>query len=246
MKIKNFLLGTVIALGFSSVANAGLITIDDFSDSQGPLTVMQGNTSFSSVLGSMLGGERDLSIHSFVDAFDQGASVNVAADNFFFSSGSGNESMFTIQWDGVDGSMDIDPFGLGGLDLTDELGTSFSFITAIVETDLNAWFDVTFWSGVQGTAETVELPIPGVTFPGRDAFFTSGEFSNTDFSNVGAIQVRGNILSPETDARVRSYDLQLASVTAVPEPSMAGLLGLGLAGMAFAGTRRRKAAVVES
>tara|TARA_B000000565_G_scaffold255758_1_gene237495 strand:+ start:29588 stop:30298 length:711 start_codon:yes stop_codon:yes gene_type:complete len=235
MKMKSLLLGAVLAMGITTSANAGMITIDDFSDDQGPMVVMQGQTLFSSVLGSMIGGERDLEITSVVDEFNQGASVNVAADNFFFSSGAGNESMFTIQWDGVDGSNAINPFGLGGLDLT-AIGNPIKFITTIIESDLNAWFDVTFWSGPNGTAETVELPIPGVNRPGRDAFFLSREFSNTDFTNIGAIQVRGNIASPDTGLMQRSYDLQLGGVTAVPEPGSLALALLAVLGIAV---RRR-------
>lgn len=241
MKIKNFLLGTVIAFGFTSVANAGLIsTIDDFSADQGPITVMQGESLFSSVLGNMIGGERDLMITSHVDDFNQGASVNVAGGNFFFSSGSGNESMFTIQWDGIDNSMAVNPFGLGGINFFETGPSVVSFVTAIVESDLNAWFDVTFWSGPQGTAETVELPIPGVEYPGRDAFFTTSEFVNTDFTDIGAIQVRGNIVSPDTGQMVRSYDLQINSVTAVPEPAPVALLGASLIAMGLM-ARRKKA-----
>lgn len=243
MKIRNILAGAVLALCSIGTANAGIITIDDFSTDQGPLFSSVGSPAFSSVTSvfdDILGGERDLMIQTFRDDFGQGSSVNVSNGFFFFSSGSGVESQFTIQWDGVDGSMGVNPFGLGGVNFTGVASGFTSFITSIVEADLNAWFDVTFWSGDQGTSETVELPIPGVNAPGRDAFFTTSVFQNTDFTNVGAIQVRGNIISPDTGMRVRSYDLQLDGVTAVPEPSGVLLFGLGAIGLALAGRRRKQ------
>lgn len=243
MKIRNILAGCVLAVCSIGTANAGLIsTIDDFSTNQGPLFSSVGTPAFSSVttgLNDILGGERDLMIETFRDDFGQGSSVNVTNGFFFFSSGSGVESQFSIQWDGVDGSMDVNPFGLGGMNFTTIGGGFISFVTSIIEADMDAWFDVTFWSGAQGTAETVELPIPGVDAPGRDAFFSSSVFQNTDFTNIGAIEVRGNIISPLTGERVRSYDLQLDSVTAVPEPSGALLFGLGAIGLALAGRRKK-------
>lgn len=232
MKFRNTLAVLFIGLCSMMTAQASVIAvIDDFTTSQGPLTATLSNTPVSdSVLGSgIIGGERDLSIEIFADDFNQGATVNVAFDNFFFSTGSGVEAQFTLQWDGADNSMDINPFGLGGINFAD--GADFSFVTYVVESDLNAWFDVTFWSGTEGTSETVVLPIPGVDAPGRDTFFTTSLFTQTDFTNVGAIQVRGNVLSPETQLRQRSYDLQLGQITAVSEPAPILLSGLGLASL---------------
>jgi hypothetical protein len=232
MKFRNIIAGSVLLLVSAFSANASVIkTIDDFSTSQGPISATLTTPGFSSVSGTgIIGGERDLLLEVFADNFSQGATTNVAGNNFFFSSGSGVESQFTIQWDGVDGSSAINPFGLGGVDF----GTSsFSFITSVIESDLNAWFDVTFWSGAQGTSETVELPIPGVSAPGRDTFFLTDLFTFTDFTNVGAIQVRGNILSPIDQLRQRSYDLQLSGVTAVEvgAPATLGVLSAGLLGL---------------
>jgi len=214
MRISKILAGATLMLA-SVTASASIIeVIDDFSTDQGPLAASLGSSNFSSVAGSgILGGERDLMLEVFVDDFNQGASVNVAGGNFFLSSGTGVESQFSLTWDGLDGSSVVNTMGLGGINFG---ASAVSFITNIVESDLNAFFDVTFWSGDQGTAETVELPIPGVSFPGRDASFSTSLFSNTDFTNIGAIQVRGNILSPIDNLRQRSYDLQLGSVTAVP------------------------------
>lgn len=246
MKIRNLLLGTVMAFGFTSVANAGLITIDDFSTDQGPISATVGNTIFDAVEGlGILGGERDLMLTNFAsNSASSAATVQVDGGMFHLSSAPGVEAQFEFQWDGVDGSENINTYGLGGVDFT-EVGSFISFVTNVAYSDFGSWFDVTFWSNGGDTVETVALPTPGIDWPGRDAFFTSREFSLTNFADIGAIRVRGNIVAPGGEfegSRVPSYDLQLNSVTAVPEPTPIALLAAGLLGVAWAGRRNRKAA----
>lgn len=296
MKIRNFLLGTVIALGFSSVANAGLITIDDFSTDQGPVTVQSPGPGGENTSGwvqsgfagdaSIIGGFRDIRVRTFDPApgtSSSEATVLVRDDEFSFSSGSGVIAQFDLRWDGANDTDTIDADGLGGINLLFDSGTNF--LTPIISADANGWFSATFWSdqGNNGTflSETRKLYIPGheqinsmtnsLNEP-RQSFFSNDIFEFTNFESIGAISVSGNILVPTLDdpelriatrdvvvrnnnddpifagSRLRDYDLRLAGTSAVdvPEPSMAGLLGLGLAGMAFAGVRRRKATVVES
>lgn len=232
MKLIHILAVLFIGLCSTMSARASIIeVIDDFTTAQGPLQGTLSNTPLiTSVTGSgILGGERDLSIEIFADQYGLGSSVNIVGNNFFFSSASGVESQFTIVWDGIDNSSDINQFGLGGINFAN--GSPFSFLTQVVESDQNAWFDVTFWSGEQGISETVALPIPGIAAPGRDTFFTTSLFTSTDFTNIGAIRVRGNVLSPETQTRQRSYDLQLGQIVAVAEPAPMLLSGLGLASL---------------
>ena len=258
MKFKHIMLGSILALSMTSIANANIIVIDDFSVNQGPITIggtnatTTNNPEFNSVLGNMLGGERDLQLFNINDPDDNGATIKVFNDGFIMSTGLGTEAQFTIQWDGIDGTYDangdyvsggemIDIDGLAdingnGIHFSD--GELISFVTYVMAADLDAFFDVTFWSiGGNSLGETQVLPIPGVLSPGRDAFFLSTLFTDTDFSNIGAIQVRGNVSPTPGGNVIANYDLKLGSVTAVSEPGTLAVLLSGMFGLLMA--RRR-------
>lgn len=245
MHIKKLLAGAALLVASVTVNATIITTIDDFSTDQGPLSTSISNPAYSAVTGSgIIGGVRELFLQTFSTTNVLGASaIQTIGGDFFLTSTIGTESQFTIQWDGVDSSnvgttladkIAVDTYGLGGYDFST---TDFSFVTNIVQSDLNAWFDVTFWSGDNGSiVETINLPIPSVSTQ-RDALFSAGLFTLTQFDNVGAIRVRGNTISPETGLRQNSYDLQLSSVVAVSEPGTLGALAAGVFGLLL--TRRR-------
>lgn len=252
MKFRNALLAAVL-LASSQIVNAAVIVIDDFSTNQGPIVAGAGQTTSNSVNGSgILGGERDLVLRNLSPLIPAGESeLKVSFGELNFSAGSRVDAEFEIQWDGLDnGSTDINTAGLGGVDFT---GIDFlSFVTSMIFSDANGYFDVSFWSNKGQSVyeeDTIELTIPEVT-ESRDAFFLASEtaLQGVNFADVGAIRVRGNILgseSPEQElTRAMSYDLTLDQVSAqeVSAPATASMFGLGLAMLAAGAFRRSRKA----
>lgn len=263
MKFKNILLTACMTVGLASAASANIIVIDDFSTDQGPITItaIPGSDVASGWVGvngaGILGGQRDVQIYLAPESSrTNNASIEFYGSEMHFASAPGTSGYFDIRWDGTNTLDAIDVNGLGGIDFT-TLGEA-AFTTPIMFSDLNAWFDVTFWSDNGSIVESKKLYIPGhdgfATNTARQSFFTSAEFTETNFANIGAIQVRGNVLIPhyaDTDyvydpramdgngeitfagTRIDAYDLTVTDTfaTSVPEPASAALFGLGAFGL---------------
>lgn len=239
MKVRNILLAVVMLFTVQAV-NASVIVIDDFSTGQGPLTVGPGGFAADSVqssAGDILGGERDIILRNLSPDILSGESeLKVSFGELNFSAGSRVNAEFEIQWDGIDGSTAINTSGLGGVDFSGF--DMLSFVTSMVFSDADGFFEVTFWSNQQDNyvEDTIALSIPEVP-EARDAFFLATEdaLANVNFADIGAIRVRGNTLNPETEVRAVSYDLTIDQVTAqeVSAPATASMFGLALAMLAF-------------
>jgi len=227
MKFKHIMLGSILALSITSIANASIIVIDDFSTeqlgvtAQSPATGASPNSSGWLQAGSVsdtsiIGGFRDLRVTAYDPAPDASSSIATAfvtGNEFSFSSGSGVLAQFDIRWDGASTGDNVAVNGLNNFDLSNESGTRF--FTPIISADLNAWFSVTFWSDQLDDGmfkmETRNLYIPGhsrlnpadntLNDP-RQSFFTDDIFALTNFSKVGAIQVSGNIVIPDINNAV--------------------------------------------
>jgi len=258
MKHEMKLLAASALLVASSAANANVI--DLFSTSQTFLTDTTladgGLSNFAdSAGGDILGGSRDLFVETVTSAAGadvQNASIGVAADNFFFSVDAGATGMGVVQWDGMDHSAALDIAGLGNYDLTFG-GNLNSFVIDVVSADLgfnfviDAYTDATHFTSASlvsnagsGTAiiSFNDFANCGLSDPANGILLVScGAGGSVDFSDLGALQV---VISPGGNSG--TLDMRLESIT-VPEPSVLGLMGVGLLGAGFAArTRRNKKA----
>jgi len=124
------------------------------------------------------------------------------------------------QYDGVDGSTDLNVVGLGGVDLTTSSVDAFKLsITSDVTTTYT--IDVT---DLVGGSSTQDIQIPGEPDVLNDYYITFKTFTgNADFSNVGSIVVTIHAFD-NVDTSVEIFSLAApstiaASVTPTPAPS---------------------------
>jgi len=266
MKHEMKLLAASALLVASSAANANVI--DLFSTDQAFLvdsttaaggTLSDGGLSswVDSAGGDILGGSRDLYVETFTQTVEDNIGMNtnigVGGDSFFFSVTAGATGMGVVQWDGADHSAALDIAGLGGFDLTFG-GSINSFVIDVVSADLgfnfvvgaytdaDNWTEASLFSNAGTGTATISFadfgncglsnPPPGGNIDLISCGGVGGDQA-VDFSNLGALQV---IISPGGNSG--TLDMRLEAIT-VPEPSVLGLMGVGLLGAGFAARARR-------
>jgi hypothetical protein len=90
-----------------------------------------------------------------------------------------------IQYDGVDGTTDLNPNGLGGLDITSDAAFAFQLQ---IQSDLETEYTLTVYSLGGGQSDVV-LSIPGGNQPNQFLALYTDFTGNADFANIGAIEV---------------------------------------------------------
>lgn len=168
---------------------------------------------------------------------------------------------------GVNPIYDVNPTGLGAFDLTlggtvnsFQLITNFSDLGWVFEitmyTDAANWTKVSLDSSAVGSPTASTIPFSAFDIfalcgtygaaPGVNAITCGG--AGADPTNLGALVATlntGDPLAPDgtgssPQLRTAAVDLELDSVTTVPEPGVLGLMGIGLLGVALSGRARRK------
>ena len=190
------------------------------------------------------------------------ANIGVAGGVLDFSVDTLARGTGTVQWDGVDGSIALNPIGLQtagvGVDLTaggtlGGFGVTTLFSDAGYEFLVNAFTDATHWTSISFSAHAVPagppvtsfIPFAGFTNPFLCGAVNPAPNVNSitcapgnnvvDFTNLGALEL---IIDPNGGSI--AVDLTLDQVTTVPEPSVLGLLGAGLLAGGIATRRARR------
>merc|ERR1712185_32965 len=196
------------------------LVIDDFTtvtpqiiiqtalDSQYPIVQTR-----STVASDVLGGERDLRLTVFSGTDNLVLSSGVSNGLFQCATPAGARGQSTVQYDGADGSINLSPSGLGGVNLRNNGGNSFR---VSVTSDLATRVDFVVYSGSANARCVFNLTlVAGSTV---DTVLLFSQFSSgCDFSSVGAIEIIA-LMEPNVDVQVSLFSVY-GPIPATPTPS---------------------------
>lgn len=237
----------------SGTPSGSSVSVNDPSSILGGYRVLEASGTFTNSLANASMGV----------GYDSGYGANILA----FSSSTSATATGVVQWSGFAGYQN-----LKSSTATEVLGTDLlSFGNALAyhtyAVDLDAYFDVIFytsynqWTDVHikttGTGdESINLAFlddnnficgyvtPGFLPPAIQSV-TCGSSGAVNINNTNAIELvynTGNVAingAPRTTA----LDLSIGQITSIPEPSMIGLIGMGLLAAGMASRRRNEGAL---
>lgn len=198
---------TLYVVPGAAAAPAAVLTIDHFDTVQGPLIASIGSPASSSVSGAnILGVERDMQI-SVPSGSAASASARALDSQLMHSQDSGVFAQTLVQWDGVDGTMTLNPTGLGGVDLT-QGNTQNGLAVTVLLNDLPIDLKFTVYSGANSSTTTLTLPGGQPSTAGaKDYYIPYAAFatlagSGADFTNVGAVELLIDGYNDATDLTI--------------------------------------------
>ncbi|NEP79700.1 MAG: PEP-CTERM sorting domain-containing protein [Okeania sp. SIO3B3] len=226
------LLAATAMLGAGS-AQANPILIDDFSvDQLVGLESLEPAVFSSSQVGpdgSIIGDFRDIEAMGNADSLLE-TRIQVTGGTLNFSNAVDTTGSAVIVWDGDDDPTELDPTGLGGIDITnDGVWPLDRLLVEIISADLPGLeLEFTIYDLNDGISSLSRTFTQAITTPTTSAFLFDDFSGDADFTNVGAIQLE--IAGPEEiDAQ---FDMIEVSKRRVPEPltslwTLAGVSALG-------------------
>jgi len=224
----------VVTANTGLLANPACFLVDDFTtpqqiflDSDGGGAVPASTQGFDSVSGpGILGGERDLEFEITANnlPINSLALAQAGAGNFNFGSfPSGYFLKSTIDWDGPDSAIALDPIGLGGIDFTTAANGALTNDTITFDITGKDLGPVIFTIEVYtdganfSTFNTTITPNAPPTIPQSIPFsaFTPAAGAGADFSNVGAVRLM-------IDAQAQDLDVTIETIGKVPSLAAIG------------------------
>lgn len=233
------LLGAAAALALMAplAANASVITIDDFNQTNQEVTSLVNNPppldNSELAAPEAIGGARDLqAINSNGDT--DGTNVRVTGGALSFSNIATSRGQGIISYDGLDGdATTLDTDGLGGLDFL-AVGAQAAFVLDVIEADANLTYTITvtdIFSGVSSFSGVIAEDLNGTNEIALLADFVG----TADFTKVGAVQFLFDAPVDNLDAAFDKF-----AVASVPVPAALPLFISGLIGFGLLGRKRRR------
>jgi len=234
---------------------------DDTKDSTDTGTIINAGVGGSVGLAdpTILGGNRDIYVSKISDdagaVNDPGkeAKAGVSNGRFNFSTDTLTTGRAQIQWDGNEATQAIDAVGLGGLDLTQNNAVN-AFAIGIIFSDGGFNFKITAYTDASNYTEITILSnahaVPTTTTIPFSAFLlASGSYlggavvvdqtgAGGDLTNLGAL-----VVDIDQFGTFTSLDLTIDQITTVPEPSVLGLMGIGLLAAGYSRGKKAKLAI---
>jgi hypothetical protein len=214
-----------LSLGLAAPAGAELI-VDSFVTPQiVQLPAGGANSVFGAVAAlDVLGGERDAEITRLAGDDPVGLLVNPSGDELLSCSAAlGTTVVWRVTWDGPDGAAEVDPDGLGGVDLT-QGGANEGFLLA-VSADVPATIEIAVTGGAGGTT-TGSLSLPGGEPELQDRFLPFTEFDEPGLlADAGSVSL---VLSGSAglDAQIDGLRVPEAEGAAAAVAALCALLAL--------------------
>jgi len=197
MKIALFFVLLVIAAFTSAQQFQDVFFVDDFEvETPTIIIIIPNNPSFPIVEtaftqdASILGGERDLQLTTLSGNSNLILTAGVASGSYTCSTPNEARGNSLLQYDGIDGTMTLNPSGLGSVNFEQE--DAFAIRTEI-ESDLVTTIDFRAYESGSSSPCTRTVQVPGDDTQNEYILDYTSFSGNCDFSNIGAFEIFVNM-----------------------------------------------------